>query len=151
MGVMNGANMLRVFGVLTTAALMANAGHAPSAPTVRAASPASAAAIDVTALLAAARGAPPLICGLASQSIGNGNWGWRSDIPASPLGPSVRALDNDRGRIENLPDAASRDTGRRLTELVLGAATSLHGISSVTVLTAGSLAALPGALRRTRG
>ena len=55
MGAMNGANMLRVIGVLTTAALMANAGHAPSAPTVRAASPASAAAIDVDG--AAHRGA----------------------------------------------------------------------------------------------
>ena len=34
---------------------------------------------------------------------------------------------------------------------VLGAATSLHGISSVTVLTAGSLSALPVALRKARG
>lgn len=34
---------------------------------------------------------------------------------------------------------------------VQGAATSLHGISSVTVLTAGSLTALPGALRKARG
>ena len=104
MGAMNGANMLRVLGVLTTAALMSNAGHAPSAPALRAASPAPA-AIDVAALLAAARGAPPLICGLAAQSIGNGNWGWWSDVPASPLGAAARPLDSDRRGMRDLPDA----------------------------------------------
>ena len=82
MGAKNGANMLRILGVLTTAALMATAGREPSAPSVRAASKERAAAIDVAALLAAARGAPPLICGLAAQSIGNGDWGWWSDVPA---------------------------------------------------------------------
>jgi hypothetical protein len=38
MGVKNGANMLRVLGVVMTAALMADAGHAPAAPAMRAAS-----------------------------------------------------------------------------------------------------------------
>ena len=82
MGANNGANMLRVLGVLTTAALMSSAGHEAPAPGLRAAQPA--AAIDVAALLAAARGAHPLICGLAAQSIGNGNWGWWTDAPAAP-------------------------------------------------------------------
>jgi HEAT repeat protein len=104
MGAMNGANMLRVLGVLTMAALMSNAGHAPPAPALRVAS-AAPAAIDVAALLAAARGAPPLICGLAARSISNGNWGWWSDVPASPLGAATRALDGDRRSIEDLPDA----------------------------------------------
>ena len=57
------------------------------------------------ALLAAARGAPPLICGLAAQSIGNGNWGWWSDVPASPLGAAARPLDSDRRGLRDLPDA----------------------------------------------
>src|SRR3954451_6648853 len=84
-GAKSGANMLRVLGVLTTAALLSNIGlREPSPSAVRAAS-AAPGAIDVTPLLAAARGAPPLICGLAAQSIGNGNWGWWSDVPASPL------------------------------------------------------------------
>ncbi|HEY5416412.1 MAG TPA: hypothetical protein VIK41_16350, partial [Gemmatimonadaceae bacterium] len=31
---------------------------------------------DITALLSAARGVPPLICAFAAQSVGNGGWGW---------------------------------------------------------------------------
>ena len=106
MGMKNGANMLRALGVLTTAALMADAGHAPAATAVRAApaSTSSAVAIDVTALLAAARGAAPLICGLAAQSVGNGNWGW-TDAPAPPLGAAARPQDNDGRRIRDLSDA----------------------------------------------
>ena len=96
--------MLRVLGVVMTAALMADAGHAPAAPAVRATS-ASAAAIDVTALLTAARGASPLICGLAAQSVGNGNWGWWSGAPASPLASVMRSEDNDSRRIRDLSDA----------------------------------------------
>jgi len=38
MGRKNGVNMLRILGVLTTAALMANAGHEPGVTAVRAAS-----------------------------------------------------------------------------------------------------------------
>ena len=41
-------------------------------------------ALDVTALLAAAHGAPPLICALASQSI-RGWWGDQADAPSTPL------------------------------------------------------------------
>ena len=105
MGATSGVNMLRVLGVLTTAAVMSTAGHETPAPAVRAAGPAQAAAIDVAALLAAARGAPPLICGLAAQSIGNGNWGWWSDAPASPLSAAVRPQDGDYRRMRDLTDA----------------------------------------------
>ena len=114
MGVKNGANMLRVLGVVMTAALMADAGHAPAAPVVRATSASAAAAIDVTALLAAARGAPPLICSLAAQAVGNGNWGWWSGAPASPLAAVARSEDNDWRRIRDLPDA---DVDRKSTRL----------------------------------
>src|SRR5688500_15244801 len=103
MGANNGVNMLRVLAVVTTAALMSSAGHESPTPTVRAAEPA--AAIDVAALLAAARGAPPLICGLAAHSLGNGNWGWWSDAPAPPLGAAGRPQENDRGRMRDLSDA----------------------------------------------
>src|SRR5512132_1027927 len=106
MGVKNGANMLRALVVLTTAALMANAGHAPASTVVRVStsSTSSVAAIDVTALLAAARGAPPLICGLAAQSVGNGNWGW-TDAPAPPLGAAARPQDGESRRVRDLSDA----------------------------------------------
>src|SRR5215208_2858275 len=85
MGANSGVNMLRVLGVLTTAVLMSTA--EPELPAT------------------AARGAPPIICGLAAQSIGNGNWGWWSDAPASPLGAAARPEDGDRRRIQDLPDA----------------------------------------------
>jgi HEAT repeat protein len=40
---------------------------------------------DVGALLAAANGAPPVICSLAAQAVRNGSWGGGSDIPSSAL------------------------------------------------------------------
>lgn len=42
------------------------------------------ASADVQALIAAARGAPPMLCALAAHSVGNGGWGW-SDAPVTPL------------------------------------------------------------------
>src|SRR5262245_16423032 len=79
MGANTGVIMLRVLGVLSTVALVATshserAASAPfGLPDDAPAAKASAPAIDVAALLTAAHGAPPLICGLAAQSIGNGN------------------------------------------------------------------------------
>ena len=105
MGATSGVNMLRVLGVLTTAALISTAGHEAPTPSVRVVEPAQAVVIDVAALLAAARGAPPLICGLAAQSLGNGNWGWWTDAPASPLGPAMREQGGDYRRMRDLPDA----------------------------------------------
>ena len=102
--------MLRVLGVLSTAALFSTSHGAPGAaavigvpndvPATKAAAP----AIDIAALLTAARGAPPIICGLAAQSLGNG-WGWGSDIPAPPLGATARPERGDRGRLEDISDA----------------------------------------------
>jgi len=50
--------------------------------------------IDIAALLTAARGAPPLICSLASQSVRNGGWGW-NDAPVTPLGKTYLMRDDD--------------------------------------------------------
>src|SRR2546423_13293565 len=41
--------------------------------------------IDVAALLTAAKGAPPLICSLAANSIGNWGWGGRRGAAGAPL------------------------------------------------------------------
>ena len=49
--------------------------------------------MDVTALLTSARGAPPMICALAAQSVRR--WGWggdRSDAPSTPLRAIVSAV-----------------------------------------------------------
>src|SRR5256714_3981570 len=51
--------------------------------------------IDVAALLTAAKGAPPLICSLAANSIGNWGWGGWSDAPATPLASANPATDGD--------------------------------------------------------
>ena len=40
---------------------------------------------DVGALLAAANGAPPVICSLAAQAVRNGGWGGWGDIPSTAL------------------------------------------------------------------
>ncbi len=54
----------------------------------------SSSAEGIAELLSAARGAPPLICSYASQSVRNGGWGW-SDAPVTPLG-NVGARRNER-------------------------------------------------------
>jgi len=41
--------------------------------------------IDIAALIAQARGAPPLICSLASQGLRSFGWGDWSDAPSTPL------------------------------------------------------------------
>ncbi|HEY8164199.1 MAG TPA: HEAT repeat domain-containing protein, partial [Gemmatimonadaceae bacterium] len=53
--------------------------------------------IDVPALLNAARGAPPLICALAAQTVRGFGWGDWSDAPSTPLGSlsSVRSINAD--------------------------------------------------------
>jgi hypothetical protein len=51
--------------------------------------------IDIATLLTAARGAPPVICSLASQAVRNGGWGW-SDAPVTPLGKTYLMRDDDR-------------------------------------------------------
>src|SRR6476619_294317 len=49
--------------------------------------------MDVNALLASARGAPPMICAMAAQSLRN--WGWgdgSADAPATPLSSIVSTV-----------------------------------------------------------
>ena len=52
---------------------------------------------DITALLGAARGVPPIICAFAAQSVGNGGWGWY-DAPASPVASEITSRLRDFGR-----------------------------------------------------
>src|SRR5207245_6775800 len=57
--------------------------------------------IDVTALLTAAKGAPPMICSLAANSIRNWGWGDWNDAPATPLSFAKAITSNN----EFSPDA----------------------------------------------
>ena len=59
---------------------------------------------DVTPLLAAARGAPPLICSIASQSLRNFGWGDWGDAPSPPLSHAILGRNYDFGP-EELPAA----------------------------------------------
>jgi FOG: HEAT repeat len=99
MGISNGAIMHRILGILTATMLACMSGEAAAGTT--GGDHATVTAIDISALLAAANGAPPAICALAAQSVRNGGWGDRSDAPYTPLGEaqSFRSGDDDyRGR-----------------------------------------------------
>src|ERR1700682_510020 len=71
------------------------------------------ATVDVAALLTAARGAPPVICSLASRAIRGYGWGDRSDAPASPLGSFASSTNYDFERAQ----LATEDVQRVLTGL----------------------------------
>jgi HEAT repeat protein len=91
--------MQRILGVLTATMLACMSGEAAARSTD--VTRTSAAPLDVGALLAAANGAPAMICALAAQSVRNGGWNDRSDAPYTPLGdaPSLRDPDEEyRGR-----------------------------------------------------
>ena len=95
----HGVIMQRILGILTATTLACMSGAEAAAGTN--AIPASAAPIDVGALLAAANGAPAMICALAAQSVRNSGWTDRADAPYTPLGeaPNMRDRDEDyRGR-----------------------------------------------------
>jgi hypothetical protein len=109
MSQMKGATMQKVFGVIVAAVLLStnNGGGVADAtlPEVYGDSFESSSmsdersAIDVSALLTAARGAPPIICSLAAQSLRGWGWGDQADAPATPLPMTV-----------SLRDFESRDT-----------------------------------------
>ncbi|MEO8575316.1 MAG: HEAT repeat domain-containing protein, partial [Gemmatimonadales bacterium] len=104
--------MMKVFGVIVAAVLLStrNGGGVADAtlPEVsgnlgeESAMSDERSAIDVTALLAAARGAPPIICSLAAQSLRGWGWGDGADAPATPL-PMTVSLRDYEGRDSKLP------------------------------------------------
>ena len=63
-----------------------------------------AAPIDVAALLTASRGAPPMICALASKAVRGYGWGGWGDAPSTPLS-SVVSLTKDDFDSDQLPAA----------------------------------------------
>jgi HEAT repeat protein len=103
-GQMNGVVMQRAIGVVAAAVLMSMAGSGQVSVNVDVTpdrgTPLNvagrAAPLDVAALLTAARGAPPLICSLAAQSVRNYGWGNWSDAPSTPLGRLAPLGDRDQ-------------------------------------------------------
>jgi HEAT repeat protein len=85
--------------------------------------------VDVAALLAAARGAPPAICSLAADAVRGYGWGDWSDAPSTPLPrtESLRRSDRDgtplpAADIQRLLEALGSDDAcvRELSVRVLG-------------------------------
>ena len=64
--------------------------------------------IDVTALLTAGKGAPPMICSLAANSIGNWGWGNWNDAPSTPLSFARASTRSDDFDSDTLPAADIR-------------------------------------------
>jgi hypothetical protein len=77
--------MQRMIGVVAAAMLVSMNGAGASA-TTDAGTAVVFSSLDVTALLTAAHGAPPMICALAAHSVRGNSWGEWSDAPATPLG-----------------------------------------------------------------
>lgn len=108
--------MIGLAAVASVVSITAGGGDRIAAVAVR---PAAAAALapqgplDVGSLLAAAHGAPPMICALALHAVGNGRWGRWADAPATPLG--AVGVDDNRDERERQLSAADED--RLLTGL----------------------------------
>src|SRR3954467_10389053 len=112
---MNGVIMQRVLGLtIATFALSSLSGAPAVAHTTWSARYSDVdqrdqrAPLDVTALLTAARGAPPVICSLASRAIRSLGWGDRSDAPAPPLGSLTASSSYDFDRGQFPPDDVQR-------------------------------------------
>ena len=78
---------------------------------------AASAPLDVAALLTAARGAPPLICALAAQSVHGNNWGNWNDAPATPLSAVAPSSTRDFTRDNGASQLAPADVNRLLDAL----------------------------------
>lgn len=62
--------------------------------------------LDVEGLLTAAHGAPPMICSLAANAVGNWGWGNWSDVPSTPLtAVATPSRNDDDGYSDALPTA----------------------------------------------
>ena len=102
-GTMNGAIMQRVLGLTIATLAFSSLSGGPAIADIFAGKGGQSfdqarhrgVPIDVTALLTAAKGAPPMICSLAANSIRNWGWGDWNDAPATPLASAKAATTND--------------------------------------------------------
>jgi HEAT repeat protein len=140
MGNVYGVTMQRMLGVVTAATLISMNGAIASTGSRESAE--RAAPLDITALLTAARGAPPLICAFAAQSIRGYGWGGNYfDAPYTPLSnvaADIRSRDNGDGKLSQadvdklLTGLASDDACvRELSVRLLGGQRNNDDISKV--------------------
>ena len=92
--------MLRLTNLALAALATVSAGRPRTAPAPISLDPSQ----DVRELLAAARGAPPVLCALAAGAVGN-QWGGWSDAPVTPLGRPDSRGSRPRGREATPADA----------------------------------------------
>jgi HEAT repeat protein len=104
---MKGATMQKIFGVVVAAVLLSTNNSGTSVAMSDAAGgvdemfdaslqvSSDREPIDVASLLSAARGATPVICSLAAQSVRGWGWGNWSDAPVTPLGKTVVVRESD--------------------------------------------------------
>lgn len=99
MGSANGVMMQRFIGVVAAAMLVSMNGVS-AADDIGDGATEVMALLDVSALLLAARGAPPVICALAAQAARNYGWGDWNDAPCTPLATvaTVRSGDGGNGQ-----------------------------------------------------
>ncbi|HEX9218917.1 MAG TPA: hypothetical protein VF858_00380, partial [Gemmatimonadaceae bacterium] len=110
---MNGVIMQRVLGLAIATFAFSSLSGGPAVATVHGSMSSGgldqgrrrSAPIDVTALLTAAKGAPPMICSLAANSIRNWGWGDWNDAPATPLAFAKAITSNNDFESESLPAA----------------------------------------------
>jgi HEAT repeat protein len=100
MGNIYGVTMQRVLGVVAAAMLVSMNGVIAATGSSEG-NAERAAPLDITALLTAAHGAPPLICALASQAVRGYGWGDWNDAPATPLSSvgSIRTRDINESKL----------------------------------------------------
>ena len=108
-GQINGVMMLRMIGVMSAAVLFStDGGEVRAAAKTHERAAEQAPPLDVAALLTAARGAPPLICAFAAQSVRGYGWGNWTDAPATPLAAVVTVPDRDVGNVPFPPADVDR-------------------------------------------
>lgn len=100
-------SMSRVIELVVAASLLAIHLGSPTEP-----APAST-PVNVATLLGAARGAPPIICALAAQTVLNDGWREGGEAPVTPL-PAVDLSEDHHGRWRQL---ATADEDQLLTGL----------------------------------
>src|SRR5690242_10225430 len=109
---MNGVIMQRVLGLAIATFAFSSLSGAPSIATATGSISTDSfqqgrgrVPIDVTALLTAAKGAPPMICSLAANSIRSWGWGDWNDAPSTPLSFAKAVTSNRDFDSETLPAA----------------------------------------------
>src|SRR5258708_32729716 len=132
--------MIRIFGAMTAAMLTCMSGSVAAIGRAHERIDDASASLDVAALLAAAQGAPPLICSLAANSLRGWGWGGR-DAPATPLSAEVtpvRSLDVESralpvADLESLVAAlySADPCVRELSVRVLGRRAKNHSVVAV--------------------